>query len=164
MFLITDMRWSFLTCYLFMCCKFTSEPREHDINHLRSCGNVCWYDFNSNHPIRSQFCTCQDSFTVVSCAKLGPDLIHILHDEIVIFSYLFAKQYSDAELTVLANAYHRNMPTITFALSRDLHRCSSNLLTMHELYNLIPESSWTRFDGRHTASVSLKGYQFPLDI
>ena len=35
--------------------------------------------FNSNDQIRSQFCTCHDSWAVVACAKLWPDLIVIFH-------------------------------------------------------------------------------------
>ena len=38
------------------------------------CSNVL-----SNHSVRSQFCTCYDSWAVVACAKLLPDLIIIIH-------------------------------------------------------------------------------------
>ena len=36
-------------------------------------------NFDSNGPIRSQFCTWHDSLTVMTCAKLWPDLIIICH-------------------------------------------------------------------------------------
>ena len=37
----------------------------------------CYLDFN--HPIRPQFCTCHDSWAVMTCAKLWLDLIIIFH-------------------------------------------------------------------------------------
>ena len=39
--------------------------------------SVCSY-IHSNNPIRSLFCTCHDSWAVMTCAKLWPDLMIIL--------------------------------------------------------------------------------------
>ena len=39
---------------------------------------ICSY-FNFDYTIRSQFCTCHDSWAVMACAKLEPDLIIIFH-------------------------------------------------------------------------------------
>ena len=40
-----------------------------------------WYccDFESDDSIRSEFCTCHDSWAVMACAKFWPDLIVIFH-------------------------------------------------------------------------------------
>ena len=46
------------------------------------------YEFNSIDLIRSQFCTCHDSWAVVACAKLWTDLIIIFH---VIVIYIFTR-------------------------------------------------------------------------
>ena len=42
-------------------------------------GKSFWFDFLSNHQVRSQFCTCNNSWAVVVCAKLWPDIIIISH-------------------------------------------------------------------------------------
>ena len=44
--------------------------------------------FDSNHPIRSQFCTCHDSFAVMACAKLWTDWMIIFHGRA---RYIFTK-------------------------------------------------------------------------
>ena len=46
---------------------------------LKSRTNHFYSIFYDNHPIRSQFCTCHDSGAVVTCAKLRPDLVTIVH-------------------------------------------------------------------------------------
>ena len=38
-----------------------------------------FFNFDSNHPIRSQFYTCHDSSAVVACAKLWADMKIIFH-------------------------------------------------------------------------------------
>ena len=40
---------------------------------LKSCENPFCSNFDSNDPIRSQFCTRHDSLAVMACAKLLPD-------------------------------------------------------------------------------------------
>ena len=37
------------------------------------------FDYSTNNLFTSQICTCHDSLAVVTCAKLWPDLIIILH-------------------------------------------------------------------------------------
>ena len=109
------------------------------------------------------------SWAVVPCAKLDPDLTSIFagwdHN-------LFMKWVSLFWLrnTLMQNWMHkldkphRNIATVSFSVNRHLHIGSTTYLPMHELCNLKPESGWTRFDGRDTTSVILKGYQFPIDI
>ena len=40
-------------------------------------GNSVHSNFNSNDPIRSQFCTCHNSWAVMTCANLWPDMLCI---------------------------------------------------------------------------------------
>ena len=39
----------------------------------KSCKNTYWFYVNNNDHIRSQFCTCHDSWAVMPCAKVLPD-------------------------------------------------------------------------------------------
>ena len=44
-----------------------------------SCKKFFCFNHDSHNPVRSQICTCHDSWAVVACAKLWPDLIIIFH-------------------------------------------------------------------------------------
>ena len=50
--------------------SFNIGPRFHDANH----GKIS-YSVKNSVQIRSQFCTCHDSWAVMACAKLWPDWI-----------------------------------------------------------------------------------------
>ena len=42
---------------------------------MKSCQNYLCFYYDSNGQTRPQFCTCHDSSAVMTCAKLGPDMI-----------------------------------------------------------------------------------------
>ena len=46
---------------------------------LKSCEKYYCTSLDSNDPVRSQICICHDSWAVVACANLWPDLIAINH-------------------------------------------------------------------------------------
>ena len=48
-------------------------------SQLKSCDNFCCCNFYCNDPVRSHFCTCHDSWAVMTCAKLWPDQTTISH-------------------------------------------------------------------------------------
>ena len=57
------------TCFTFNLCS-------HNWNCVKN--SMCSY-LDSVVSIRSQFCTCHDSSSVMACAKLWPDLVIIFH-------------------------------------------------------------------------------------
>ena len=50
--------------------------------------NSCENRFCSDDMIMPQFCTCHDSSAVVTCAKVGPDLIISFHQQYLLYTRL----------------------------------------------------------------------------
>ena len=67
------------------------------IEHKSSENMVSSY-FDSDDPIRPQLCTCHDSWAVMTCAKLWPDLTNIFHMRA---TYVFTKFGSQAQNPVV---------------------------------------------------------------
>ena len=57
------------------------HQRTHFIDNHELITEISWnyfgFNFDGNHSISSQFCTCHDSWAVVTCAKLRADQIFI---------------------------------------------------------------------------------------
>ena len=57
-------------------CRDKDPFHERFMNlYTKSFKNICCSDMKNNNLIRSQFCTCHDSWAVMVCAKLWPDWI-----------------------------------------------------------------------------------------
>ena len=70
-------------------------------------------NFNSNGPIRSQFCTWHDSLAVMVCAKLWSDLIFICH---VTGTWIFTRPglWAHNPFVKWASGHYRNETWLTY--------------------------------------------------